>query len=296
MEKRDLIIGAVTGYSFQHIAPWVNSLDMSGFKGIKALLAYNMDASTAQELTNRGYVILGFHKDEQGNLTYPKTQFSIVVERFLHYYLFLENPTNPNNIRYVLSTDVRDVIFQRNPSLFFDECERIESETACSIIASSEEIAYKHEGWGANNMEQSFGKAFYERHKDKTIYNCGVIAGKFQTFMGLCKTLYLMSSGAPQFVPGGGGPDQAALNLLLDTPAYSNITLHTNHDLSWAAQLGTTMDPNKIGAYLPFLQSSTPKIDTEKGLIVSVSGEPYTIVHQWDRVPAVRSIVERKYI
>lgn len=296
MEQRDMVIGAVTGYSFKHLAAWANSLDMSGFKGIKALVIYNMDSESVKELSDRGYTILGFMKDDvSGNLSYPKPQFSIVVERFLHYYLFLDSKENLNNIRYILSTDVKDVIFQRNPSAFFDSCQAIESEQACSIIASSEELQYQHEPWGENNMVQSYGKGFYERHKTNTIYNCGVIAGKFHTFLGMCKTLYLMSAGAPQFVPGGGGPDQAALNLLLDTPAYKNITLHTNHDHAWAAQLGTTMDPSKITKFSPYIQSF-PRIDTERNLIVTVTGEPYTIVHQWDRVPMVRSIVERKYL
>lgn len=296
MEQRDLVIGAVTGYSFKHLAAWANSLDMCGFKGIKALVIYNMDGESVKELSDRGYTILGFMRDDvSGNLSYPKPQFSIVVERFLHYYLFLDSKENLNNIRYVLSTDVKDVIFQRNPSLFFDSCQALESERACSIIASSEELQYQHEPWGMNNMTQAYGKAFYERHKTNTIYNCGVVAGKFHTFMGLCKTLYLMSAGAPQYVPGGGGPDQAALNLLLDTPAYKNITLFTNHDHAWAAQLGTTMDPTKISEFSPYLQSY-PRIDTDRNLIVTVTGEPYTIVHQWDRVSTVRSIVERKYL
>lgn len=293
---KDLVIGAVTGYSFKHLAAWANSLDMCGFKGIKALVIYNMDGESVKELSDRGYTILGFMRDDvSGNLSYPKPQFSIVVERFLHYYLFLDSKENLNNIRYVLSTDVKDVIFQRNPSLFFDSCQALESERACSIIASSEELQYQHEPWGMNNMSKAYGTAFYERHKTNTIYNCGVVAGKFHTFMGLCKTLYLMSAGAPQYVPGGGGPDQAALNLLLDTPAYKNITLFTNHDHAWAAQLGTTMDPTKISQFSPYLQSY-PRIDTDRNLIVTVTGEPYTIVHQWDRVQAVRSIVERKYL
>lgn len=299
MEKcdRDMVVGAVTGYNFSQIAAWANSLDMCGFNGIKALVIYNMDAVSVKELVDRGYTILGFEQDkDSGNLTYPKPNFSIVVERFLHYYLFLDSKQNINNIRYIVSTDVKDVIFQRNPSLFFDSCEEVESEQACSIIASSEELEYQHEDWAVQNMTNSFGKIFYDKHKTNTIYNCGVVAGKFKPFLGMCKTLYLMSAGAPQFVPGGGGPDQAALNLLLDTPAYRNMTLHTNHDHAWAAQLGTTMDPQKIVKYRPLLKTPPPQIDYDNGLVVNVSGEPYTIVHQWDRVPEVRSIVERKYM
>jgi len=297
MEQRDLVIGSVTGYKFEQISPWVNSLDASGFKGMKALVVYNMDAEGVKELSDRGYIILGFEKDSVTNsLHYPKPKFSIVVERFLHYYLFLYSKENRYNIRYILSTDVKDVIFQKNPSLFFDSCDLLGSEKACSIIASSEELEYQHEDWGKNNMIESYGTIFYERHKTNTIYNAGVIAGKFHTFLGLCKTIYLTSAGAPQFVPGGGGPDQAAYNLLLDTAAYKNITLHTDHDTAWAAQLGTTADPSKINKYRSFLKTTGPCLDTDKGLVVTPVGEPYAIVHQWDRVPEVRKFVERRYV
>lgn len=294
-EQKDLVIGAITGYSFDQIKPWVNSLDRCGFTGIKALVVYNSDKSTIKELVDRGYVILGFQEDSvSGNLHYPKPNFSIVVERFLHYYLFLDSPENVNSIRYVVATDVKDVIFQKNPSLFFDDLlKRDFHGNLGSIVASSEDLNYQDESWGSNNLMQSFGKIFYERHKTKTIINCGVIAAKFHHFVGLAKTLYLMSAGAPQFVPGGGGPDQAALNLLLDTKPYKNITLTTTHDHSWAAQLGTSMDPTKIEQYKKNFHSSFPLIDND--MVVNVTGDPYTIVHQWDRVPEVRAIVERKY-
>lgn len=290
--QRDLVIGAITGYKWDQIKYWVNSLDQSGFSGIKAVLAYNVDYGTLEELSKRGYVILAFQKDDtNGRVTYPNHNFNIVVDRFLHYYLMLDTPENRASIRYVVATDVKDVIFQRNPSEYLD----IADMRCQDLVVSSEAIAYQHEPWGANNLLKSFGPIMYEKHKQETIINCGVLAGKFNVFMGLCKSIYLLSSGTIQHVPGGGGPDQAALNLLLSTAVYDHITDITTHRGHWAAQLGTTLDPQKIDAYKPFLTEPQPIWDWTANEMINATGEKFTIVHQWDRVPEVKSAVERIY-
>src|SRR5574337_1012297 len=112
MDKRDMVVRAITGYNFSQITSWVNSLDRCGFEGIKAVLAYNVDFATLEELTKRGYTILAFQKDDAKQaVTYPKDRFSIVVERFLHYHLFLHTPANLDSLRYIIAPDVRDVVF-----------------------------------------------------------------------------------------------------------------------------------------------------------------------------------------
>ena len=292
MEQRDLVIGAITNYNWDQIKYWVNSLDRSGFTGMKAVIAYNVDYATLRELEQRNYAVLCFDRDDvNGRVTYPQKDFAIVVDRFLHYYLMLDNADNRAAIRYVIATDVKDVVFQSNPSAFLDRSHR----SCVDLVMSSEAIAYQHEPWGANNLLQSFGPFMYERHKENTIINCGVLAGKFDVFMGLCKSIYLLSHGTTQHVPGGGGPDQAALNLLLSTSIYDHVTDVCTHAEPWAAQLGTTMDPNKIGAYLPFITEALPRFDLDMETVVCPTGEAYAIVHQYDRVPAIKTAFERTY-
>lgn len=289
---KDLVIGAMTGYTWDHIKCWANSLDQSGFTGVKAVICYNVDYDTLEELQKRNYVVLAIDRDDANRrVTYPNKDFAVVVDRFLHYYLMLDNPSNRKLIRYVVATDMRDVIFQKNPSDYLDRSYR----SCIELVMSSEGIAYQHEPWGANNLLQSFGAFMYEKHKENTIINCGVLAGKFDAFIGLSKSVYLLAHGAPQHVPGGGGPDQAALNLLLSTSVYDHITEVATHKQPWAAQLGTMMDPRKLPAYRPHITEPLPQFDASSGLVTTVDGVPFTIVHQWDRVPEVKVAVERKY-
>ena len=47
---RDIVIGCITNYNYDKIKTWVNSLDQSGFDGLKVMLCYNIDYDVAEEL------------------------------------------------------------------------------------------------------------------------------------------------------------------------------------------------------------------------------------------------------
>ena len=49
----DIVIGSITGYDFDKIKQWVNSLDRSGFTGTKAMICYNVSYETVEELVKR---------------------------------------------------------------------------------------------------------------------------------------------------------------------------------------------------------------------------------------------------
>ena len=87
---RDIVVGCITGYDFEKIKPWVNSLDTCGFTGTKAMICYNVDYETTEELVKRGYTIFAFKKNDEAKRFEYKDNFSIVVERFYHLWYFLK--------------------------------------------------------------------------------------------------------------------------------------------------------------------------------------------------------------
>jgi hypothetical protein len=286
---KDIVIGAITNYNFEHVRPWVNSLDRSGFDGLKVLLCYNIDFETAEELAKRDYTIFAFEKDEENRkLVYNKENFNICLERFAHIPYFLGKLSNPSQYRYIIATDVKDVIFQSNPSKYLEE-NLIDQD----ILLSCESLRYKDEPWGKQNMYLSFGPFISESMLEKPIYNAGVIAGKFKPTLDLFTNIFLSCGGAPANVPGGGGPDQAALNILSHLHAYKNITQYSMSESGWAAQLGTTVDPNKIDSFKEFLLEESPILVDD--LVCTSDGRPHVIVHQYNRVPEWKDIIEKKY-
>lgn len=283
--KQDMVIGCITGYDFEKIRPWVNSLDRSGFTGVKAMLCYNVSQQTVKELTDRGYQIYAFNRNEQtGDFEYRK-DFSIVVERFLHLWYFLKE--QKGKYRYIITTDVKDVVFQSNPSKWLEE-----NLGDKKINVGSESITYEMEEWGANNLFHSFGHMMYNHLKDKVIVNAGTISGDFDTMVDLFMNIYLLCNGTNHQVPGGGGPDQAALNVLVNMESYANITNVAPSESGWAAQLGTT-GPQIANKYADKLVEKSPIL--LDNMVCTSTGVPFVLVHQYDRVPQLKSIIEEKF-
>lgn len=276
---QDIVIGSFTNYNYNNIKHWANSLDRSGFSGIKAVICYDVDLELMETLEKRGYLV--FKSSGNGN--------DIMVDRFYRYWLLLSELSSEYDLRYVISTDIGDVVFQQDPSVWLD---KNLSNTYYKINASSESIRYKDESWGRNNIARAFGNDIYEAHKDKVIYNAGVMAGEFLYMRDLFLQLYLMCSGAPKHIEGGGGPDQAAYNIILNLAAYSRNVKFTPSEKSWAAQLGTT-GPQVKHVFGDYLVEESPQMLGD--LVCTSLGAPFFIVHQYNRVPEWRDIIWNKY-
>ena len=147
---KDLIIGGATNYDWNILKYWVNSINKSGFQGDKVLILMNCDKDTVKKVSDAGFKVVGFQQDSQGNLTYPQTGRAPHVERFLHIYNFLSQ----NEYRYVVTTDVKDVVFQQNP---IDYMEKALTEDK-NLMFASESMYYKDEPWGNENLFQTFVK------------------------------------------------------------------------------------------------------------------------------------------
>jgi hypothetical protein len=276
---KDLIVGCATNYDWSKLKYWVNSINQSGFEGDKVLVLMNCDKDTVQKVTDAGFSIIAFNQDGEGNLTY-QSQLMVHVERFIHIHKLLKD----NNYRYVITTDVKDVIFQQNPSKWLEE-NLSEKE---DLVFSSESIKYKDEPWGKENLTQCYGQGIYEDFKNNTIFNVGVLAGRGYAMKDLTLQLFLNCLNRPIPIV-----DQAVFNVMISRHPYLKTSLYAASEDGWACQLGTTADPNKIEEFRPFLLEPLPKLENDK--VVTSTGIEYTIVHQYDRVPEWKKVIEAKY-
>lgn len=280
--SKDLIIGCFTNYDWNKIKFWVNSIDASGFTGDKAMIVYNCDIQTAQTLANRNFKIMAFNQDNAtGNLFYEQ-QLIIVVERFFHLWQFITKLTQEQQYRYVIHTDVKDVVFQTNPSDWLSA-----NMGDAKILASCESLQYQHEPWGNENMYYSF-PWLYDKMKSQPIWNCGVQAGVPETMKDLWINIYSLCKG--NRVPN---PDQAAYNVLLNLEPYKSITKFSMSEDGWACQAGTTVDPSKINQFKPHLLEAQPLWNGD--CATTSTGKIHAVLHQYDRIPTWKSIVEAKY-
>lgn len=274
----DAVVGFITGYNFSKIKNWVNSLDRCGFNGDKYMVCYDIDSNVITELKARGYKVF------TGTLN---AQQNIVLQRFHDLWHIFKNIHQVEH-RYLITTDVKDVIFQNNPSNW------LEKNLGTKLInIGCESIRYRDEPWGNNNLQASFGTNIYSQLKDSLIGNAGTISGEFNTMLDFALQIYLICGRSPIYVPGGGGPDQAALNVLINSAPYRNITNLAMSETGYAAQLGTT-GPQVADRFGHVLVEPSPVLD-ESGVVCTSSGTPFSIVHQYDRVPKWKEIIERKY-
>jgi hypothetical protein len=289
---KDLIIGGASNYTWDQLKYWVNSIKMSGFTGDVVLVGTNLTKETIDRLTQEG-VILSLHgkENERGDIV-AHGGGAPHVERFFYMWNYLMTTTE--KYIHVITTDTRDVVFQSNPSdWLYDNLEFYH------MVCSSEGMRYKNEPWGNKNLLETFGPYFHEALKEKTIYNVGTIAGNFEYVRDLLLSIFQMSVNRPIPIV-----DQAVFNFLLNLTQYNLDALCTDNTQDWAIQLGTTLEAVKAGKgdlgvnsnlddYLTKYEDVQPMFDD--GIVKDPSGKPYTIVHQYDRVPFLKEKIEQKY-
>ena len=294
---KDLIIGFSSKYDFSNLQYWVNSIKKSGFDGDLVIVSDNITRNTIDKLTakNVELVIYG-RKNDNGDYV-AEQSIAPHVNRFFYIWNALKN--TKTSYRYVITTDTRDVVFQKNPSLWLED-----NLVMHNLVASSEGMRYKDEPWNDRNMLEAFGPFYHNLLKDNLIYNVGVIAGDQHNVTGLMSLIFQLSINRPIPIV-----DQAVYNYILNTEPFSLDTYFTTNSNLWAIQLATTVQAIQSGSgdlgqyYLasPANRDAYHKAyeDTsiliENGLVLDTNKKEFTVVHQWDRVPELKTQIHNIY-
>jgi hypothetical protein len=281
---KNLIIGCSTNYDWSILKYWINSINEATKNSKtpveKVLVLMNAKQETVQKIVESGFRVVCFKQEPNGDLVY-NSSIPVHVERFVHIYDIID----PEKHQYVITTDVKDVIFQKDPFEHLDEILKKEDKGA---VFASESMIYKDEPWGNQNLYQTFGPFIYEQYKNNEIYNVGVLAGKASFIKALCMNIFTMTQGKPIAIC-----DQSTFNLMISQEPYKSSCYYAKSEEGWAAQLGTTGDPTKAHQFDPLLLEAKPKLVNDK--VLTSTGKEFTIVHQYDRVPNMKTVIEQKY-
>ena len=205
MAKKNLIIGGCTYYGINQLKPWVLSVLETMPDADKVLCVGNITHQTRIWLNDLGFTLIDMPTD---------TNIPVHVLRFLSIHNFLKD--NYLNYNYVVTTDVKDVIFQSDPFEFLTS-----SDSTINIIAGSESIAYQDEPWGDDNLKSAYGPYVYEMYKDKIIYNVGTIGGQSEYVKDLIFNIFTNAINRPIPIV-----DQAVFNVLIASvlPPFPTIS------------------------------------------------------------------------
>lgn len=273
MEKKNLIISAFTNYNYNQLKPYLKSIDENVGPCDKIMVVGNTNDETIEKLIEHGWQIQ----------TLTDSNIPIHVGRFLYIYEYLRN--FHEQYKWIVSTDVKDVIFQGDP---FQWMELTSLTSDFQLVAGSESIRYKDESWGDENLMQTYGKFVHERFKDNIIYNVGTLGGSSEYIKDLVFQIFFNGVNRPIKIV-----DQAVFNVLLQTQPYKNVTYFADQKDGWACQAGTTVDPSKIEGFRPNLTEAEP--EWKDGVVYTSTGKPFVIVHQYDRVPEWKKYFAEKY-
>lgn len=269
--SKDLIIGGFTNYDYNQLKPWVESIDSCGFKGSKVMMVGNASDDTITQLVKHGFELY----------TIPNTNLPVHVARFFAIYNFLKD--NYKKYELVVTTDVKDVYFQTDPTEWLKQ-----NLGRKMLVAGSESIRYKDEPWGDDNLKQTFGPYIHNIFKNEVIYNVGTLGGDSEYIKDLCFNIFISAINRPIPIV-----DQAVFNVMIQTQPYKDIIKFAKQKDGWACQAGTTVDPSKIESFRPHLTEEEPYM--QDGIVYTSTGKPFSIVHQYDRVPEWKKMVQERF-
>jgi hypothetical protein len=256
MAKPFLLIGGCHNYGWHQLKNWVKTAQRHSNCDI-AVLASDIDGASVQKLVQEGCQV-AVHQHHQNLAPH--------VERFMYIYDYLSK----TSYDYVLMTDVKDVVFQRNP---FEELQIC----GANLICGSEGLRYQHEPWGDQNLQQTFGAHLWNQWRTWEIFNVGVIAGTQEDVKYAALQIFLTSIN--RAIPIC---DQAVWNYLTHATGLAYSVHFSSPEEGWCAHLGTLADPTKMEQFRPHLLYKEPIF--QDGLVCNYQGLPYAIVHQYDRV------------
>lgn len=263
-----IILGCITKYSPEDIKPYVESIDQSGFLGKKVMLVYDVPQATIDYLKSKNWDLYGGELHQH-----------IILQRFIDVYKLLENYED----EVVIWTDVKDVIFQKDPTHW------INSHKKKEILAFSECVTFKDDEWAVVNAGTSFPME-WEWLQNKTSYCAGTIVGDSTALRDLFLEIYrwsMTSANQDQL------SDQAAYNVLINLNHFKENVQFVNQEEGFATQLGTVWV--KKDHFGDKLLEPTPKKHIN-GNITTQNDETFVIVHQYDRDPQLKQYFYTKFI
>jgi hypothetical protein len=275
--ERDAVIGVIFGYGWDEVKIWANSLIESGFAGDRVLIVLGAAPEFVERLGEAGFTVVQPGPGERLRVHGGFAPF--LVERFQLIAGYLAS----TDYRNVILTDVRDVVFQDNPSVWLQD-----HLDGGGLLASSEGVRIGDEWWASHMVENGFGSDALDAVRDRVSRNAGIIAGSREHCRRMCLDIVRLCTQEHET-----GADQAAYNLILNGEQWKQDVKTVRHDVPWACQAGTVADPRQLPHLRDALLDAEPVFDGT--FVRTPRGEPYAIVHQYDRVPRWRETFEARY-
>jgi hypothetical protein len=276
----DLTIAVIRGMDWAALRPYAISLAKTGFRGEKLVFVENTSQQVLDNLDMLGFKsVVRITPPSQLHPELPP-DWAYGIYRFLPAIEYLK--ARPDKFRYVIWTDVRDVIFQTDPSMWLENNLAPHKIVVAGLGHDIKDCPY-NDPWMGSTVPQ----VHYERIRKTEAVACGTFAGTAEAMLGLFEDIYngCHAAHTPQ------GTDQGMLNAIVRHPKYEGIVRIPHIPETFSAQ----WFPEKINDPGLYADYGFPVFDKATGIVRTPAGEPFSIVHLYDRDPAWVQIMREKY-
>ncbi|MBP2626001.1 MAG: hypothetical protein H6Q68_712 [Firmicutes bacterium] len=247
-------------YDWKIIEPFFVSLHKTSFAGDLVVFVSNVHEDVIQKMQEYGAITIAFSQTGLENIISPNDY------RFYLYDQYLMN--SQNKYRFVMLTDIRDVVFQDTPFLSFLPQDSI------SVAVESQTIKIKEQIHNSRWMLTKFGPYIYSLISQNNILCCGTTIGPVRLIREYIKKMIycIFYEGYYQDV------DQAVHNVLLYTGEVAPVQCFDNNS----------------GLFLTVGISQECSIDSNKK-ILTLDGKISAVIHQYDRHKNLVDLVDSMY-
>ena len=268
--KKNLILGTIANYDFEVLRPFLMTLRKTGYAGDIVFFYSNISEKTLQKLKGFGVALVPFstvfpYLDAtfSKHIVWPSngrriTSLKVHSLRFLLEYCYLTE--YGDKYIYVMHTDTRDVIFQKDPFEF-----PIDKHLCC--FTENEKMSIGDSEINARWIRTDFGDEMLVDLADKPIVCSGVTIGPVEAMLHYLQIFIdtMVKYDVPKLV-GSIEADQSVHNYIIHRNLVPDLMLYKNN----AGPVLTLALEDRV--YL-----------TSDGLIRNQQGEIPAVVHQYDR-------------
>lgn len=260
---KNLILGAFGGYEFASAKPFLKSLAEVGFSGDVCLFAQDISTSTRDELERWGVLVVESDDPE------IKRQI-ITMGRFIAYQSILE--TIGARYQNVMLTDVRDVVFQRDP---FD----FEMGDSVCMFLEDTRMTIGECKFNRHFIWFLYGDEALREMSDRHISCSGTTLGSLRAVRDYVDCVVEKIRSMGERIEGYLG-DQGIHNYILYKGLVRGIRVFDNQN-----------GPVLTLGYVP----ESKLLFDQEGRLLNRDGSVVHVVHQFDRHPKLAEQVARRY-
>lgn len=271
--RNDVVIGTIKNYGWPEVMPFALSLERCGFIGNKVMFIENISSYCKERLTALGWTLKEVASDSSQSYA---TARHIPVSDFLN--------ENKDKFRYVLYVDVRDAVFQSNPSIWLENNLK-ENE----LVGPSECVLIKDQDVNSRWIKETLGEEIEKSLGNSDVLCCGTIVGGIEPVRYVIQKMCELSKNI-----SGWGYDQAYFNYLTRISPLKEVTRILKMKDSFIATVSWFFcDAWK---WKEFLVDETPVFDGNNITVRTPdNSELFCIFHQYDRNYQWKNAIEQKY-